>query len=49
MIGIYALAVHHKNRWHFSVETALKIGTALVWLVVAWNEFNVALALRGLF
>ena len=49
MIGIYALAVHHRHRWHLSIETALKIGTVLVWLVVAWNEFNVVLALRDLF
>lgn len=49
MIGIYALAVHRRHRLHYSIETALKIGTVLVWLIVAWNELNIALALQGLF
>lgn len=48
MVGIYALSAHHNTRWRSSVETALKIGTVLVWVVVAWNELNIALALGQL-
>jgi hypothetical protein len=46
MIGIYALAAHRNGRWSSSIETALKIGTVVVWIVVAWNELNILLALR---
>lgn len=49
MIGIYALAVHRRGRWSIPIATALKIGTVVVWMVVAWNELNVALALNQLF
>lgn len=49
MIGIYALAMHRRGRWSSPIATALKIGTVVVWMVVAWNELNVALALKQLF
>lgn len=45
MIGIYALAVQDKGRWSFPVETALRIGTGIVWTIVAWNELNIVFAL----
>lgn len=48
MIGIYALAVHRQARLSNAIGTALKIGTIVVWAVVAWNELNVGLALTEL-
>jgi len=45
MVGIYALTAHRSGRWSYSIEAALKIGTVIVWLVVAWNELNIILAL----
>lgn len=48
MIGIYALAAHRKSRFSHSIEVALRIGTVVVWCVVAWNELNIALALSAL-
>jgi hypothetical protein len=44
MIGIYALAVQRNGRWTSPITTALRLGTILVWLAVAWNELNIALA-----
>lgn len=49
MIGIYALAMHRRGRWSSPIATALRIGTIVVWVVVAWNELNVALALNQFF
>lgn len=48
MIGLYALAMHRRGRWSDPIATALKIGTVVVWSVVAWNELNVVLALDQL-
>lgn len=48
MIGIYALVAHRNDRWAFSIAAALRIGTILVWAVVAWNELNIALALTAM-
>jgi hypothetical protein len=48
MIGIYALAAHRNSRYHPAIEKALKIGTVLVWLAVAWNELTVGLTLSAL-
>jgi hypothetical protein len=48
MIGIYALAASRRVRWAYPIEAALKIGNVLLWVVVAWNELNVGLALNQL-
>ncbi len=48
MIGIFALAAHHQGRWSHPIKTALRIGTMVVWCVVAWNELNIALALTSI-
>lgn len=45
MIGIYALAAHRKDRWSHPIEAAIKISAVIVWVAVAWNEFNVVVAL----
>ncbi|HZQ05135.1 MAG TPA: DUF5658 family protein [Anaerolineae bacterium] len=48
MIGIYALAAQREGRWAYSIKTALRIGTLVVWGVVAWNELNIVLALSAM-
>lgn len=48
MIGVYALAMHRSSRWSKAVGTAMRIATILVWAVVAWNEFNILLALGAM-
>lgn len=48
MIGIYALAAHRQARLYPAIDKALKISTIILWLVVAWNELNIGLALTDI-
>jgi hypothetical protein len=45
MVGLYALVAHREGEWAGAVKVALQIGTVIVWVVVAWNELNIVLAL----
>lgn len=45
MIGLFALAARRDGQWSYAIKVALRIGTVIVWAVVAWNELNIVLAL----
>jgi hypothetical protein len=48
MIGIFALSVSRNSRWAHPIRASLRIGNVILWLVVAWNELNIAVALTYL-
>jgi len=42
LIGSYALAQSQGSRLEYPLEKAMKIGTYMVWGIVAWNSVNIA-------